>query len=129
MQQSSPTSKHSATRTRSRRGHRFAMELEPDSPSGRWLLELPDGAPVDAIVAELLPAQARIDQRRRRLREQRAQSPGSPTRIRKLLDKLECEILAAVEFYGPLRGPIKLAQRPWSQALDRIAAAREASSE
>ena len=43
------------------------------------------------------------------------------------LDELEAEALGAAERYGPIRGPILRRQRIWSDALDRIQAAREDS--
>ena len=43
------------------------------------------------------------------------------------LDDLEAEALGAAEQYGPIRGPILRRQRAWSDALDQIQAARQAS--
>ena len=102
-----------ATGARSRHGHQCAIDI--DSPNGRWLLELPAGVPVSELVSTLLPAQARLDQNRRQLAA--------------FFDSLEKEVLRKAENHGPLIGPIKPPQRPYSEVLDFIAAARAASIE
>lgn len=44
--------------------------------------------------------------------------------IRAALDRLTEELLALAERHGPIAGPVRPAQRPYSRALDRVAAIR-----
>ena len=44
------------------------------------------------------------------------------------LENLQAEAERGAEQHAPLRGPVTRRQRPWSGALDRIAAEREAAS-
>ena len=45
--------------------------------------------------------------------------------LAEFFDSLEREAITKSEIDGPLVGPVKPAQRPWSETLDRIAAERE----
>lgn len=48
--------------------------------------------------------------------------------ITEFFDALEIELLDTAERYGPIAGPIRSAQRPYSDALDDVLSAREQST-